>query len=83
MISLLDGGGGRCGLTNAQYRGTKISFTRHAHDLSMKHGISLAVLAAVITFPGGGGVKASFIDLPLAFFVITKQRSSFPFNTPV
>ncbi len=52
----------RCDLTNALYRGTKISFDRHANDLFMKYSIPLALLAAVRTF--ADGVNAEFTVIP-------------------
>ncbi len=48
----------RCDLTNAQYRGTKISFVRRVNDLFVKYSIPLALLAAVRTF--AEGVNADF-----------------------
>ncbi len=43
----------RWGLTNALYRGRKISFVRHLNDLLMKYSIPLALFAAVRTFADG------------------------------
>ncbi len=43
----------RCGLTNELYRGTMISFFKHANDVFMKHSIPLASTATVRTLAEG------------------------------
>ncbi len=78
-----------CGLTNALYRGTKISFVRLVNGIFMKYSIPLALLAAVGTFTEG--VNAEFtvmswslirsyfcIDLPPASSDRTQRRSGGP-----
>ncbi len=54
--------GSRCGRTKAQYRGTKISFIRHANAHFMKYNIPLALLAAVKTL--AEGANAEFTVMP-------------------
>ncbi len=62
-----------CGLTNALYRGTKISFAKQLNDLFMKNSTPLALLAVVRTF--AEGMKAEFtVD---CMFII-KLLSVFP-----
>ncbi len=52
----------RCGLTNALYRGTKISFVKHVNDLFMRYSVPLTLFAAVKTF--ADGVTAAFTVIP-------------------
>ncbi len=61
----------RCGLTNAQYRGTKISFVRHVNDLLTQYSIPLPLFAAVRTL--ADGVNAEFTVILRSFVCISSS----------
>ncbi len=71
-----------CGLTNALYRGTKISFVRHVNDLFVKYGIPPVLFAAARTFPDGGNMEKykitssmSKADDVCSFFIVRVHSS--------
>ncbi len=68
----------RCGVTNALFRDTKISFVRHVNDLVMKYSILLALFAAVRTFAEGVNAKFTVIHRSFIYshFLISSPFAS-------
>ncbi len=60
-----------CGLTNALYRGAKVSFVRNVNNLFMKYGFPIALFAAVRTF--ADGVHAVFTGIPMSLIQFTSR----------
>ncbi len=64
----------KCGLTNAMYIDTKISFVRHVNDLFMNYSILLALFAAARTF--ADGLNADFTVMPRSLVIRLPSASS-------